>query len=321
MHGTHKIHVHNAHLSYRLEVSRNITILRGDSATGKTTLIDMIQAHQLGGTDSGISVDCDKSCVVLNGINWQQNLRVTKDSIIFIDEGSDFVTRQEFAEAVQGSDNYFVIATRNSLFNLPYSINEIYGIRNVSGNRYQRTKRLYSEFYPLYDEAVNTISRPDCAIVEDSNSGFEFFKSIFEKYEIPCFSAKGKSNVYRMIADSAAQTLLVVADGAAFGPEIERVLSLRKVKNLIVYLPESFEWIILKSDVLKSREVKSVLEQPAEYIDSRDYFSWENFFSDFLRQKTAGTKYAYKKASLNPVYLNAHEKTLILKVMPKLELE
>ena len=78
------------------------------------------------------------------------------DMIVFylIDEGEHFVTSKEFAEAIQNSDNYYVIATRSSLFNLSYSVNEVYGIRNISGNKYQGTKKLYSEFYPLHKNRV-----------------------------------------------------------------------------------------------------------------------------------------------------------------------
>ena len=77
-------------------------------------------------------------------------------------------------------------------------------------------------------------------------------------------------------------TVLVIADGAAFGPEIERVLSLKKARNLILYLPESFEWIILNSELLKNNDINSVLTDPSEYIDSEKYFSWERFFTALL---------------------------------------
>lgn len=319
MRGKHRIHVYNARLSYRMEIGRNITILRGDSATGKTTLIDMIQAFEMNGADSGISVESDKNLAVINGINWQGNIKDTHDSIVFIDEGSDFVASTDFADAIKASDNYYVIATRTSLFNLPYSIKEVYGIRNVSGNRYQETKRLYSEFYPLYDEDIAKISKPECAVVEDAKSGYDFFKNLFSKYYIPCISAGGKSNVYETIASSEYNTILLIADGAAFGPEIERILSLRKAKNLIVYLPESFEWLILKSDLLRSKKVGEVLEEPSDYVESSEYFSWERFFADFLIQSTKDTKYEYKKARLNPIYLNKRESSMILKVMPEFD--
>lgn len=157
MKGRHEIIVRNRRVQYKFTLERNITILRGDSATGKTTLIDMVATYQESGTQSGVEVRADKPYVVLTAPNWQKILPDIHDSIIFIDEhgrneqNRHFTTSQDFAVAAQHSDNYYVIATRADLYNLPYSIEEIYGIRNTSGNRYQGTKRLYAEFYSVYD--------------------------------------------------------------------------------------------------------------------------------------------------------------------------
>lgn len=46
MKGKYEVVVKSRRLQYKFTVFRNITILRGDSATGKTTLIDMIAAYQ-----------------------------------------------------------------------------------------------------------------------------------------------------------------------------------------------------------------------------------------------------------------------------------
>ena len=46
MKGKHKIVVKNNRLHYEFEIKRNITIIKGDSATGKTTLINMIRHLQ-----------------------------------------------------------------------------------------------------------------------------------------------------------------------------------------------------------------------------------------------------------------------------------
>ena len=49
MKGKHRVIVQNNRLHYEFEIKRNITIIRGDSATGKTTLINMLrQAENLG---------------------------------------------------------------------------------------------------------------------------------------------------------------------------------------------------------------------------------------------------------------------------------
>lgn len=39
----HKIIVSTKRLKYEFELQRNLTIIQGDSATGKTTLVDMIR--------------------------------------------------------------------------------------------------------------------------------------------------------------------------------------------------------------------------------------------------------------------------------------
>jgi hypothetical protein len=52
------------------------------------------------------------------------------------------------------------------------------------------------------------------------------------------------------------EKILVIADGAAFGPEMDRVLQLVQTReNLTLYLPESFEWLVLSSGILKDTEV------------------------------------------------------------------
>ena len=43
MKGRHRVIIQNKRVKYDFEVRRNITVIRGDSATGKTTLVEMIQ--------------------------------------------------------------------------------------------------------------------------------------------------------------------------------------------------------------------------------------------------------------------------------------
>ena len=42
MKGSHDIIVQNNRIKYKFSIRRNLTILRGNSATGKSTLIDLI---------------------------------------------------------------------------------------------------------------------------------------------------------------------------------------------------------------------------------------------------------------------------------------
>lgn len=98
--------------------------------------------------------------------------------------------------------------------------------------------------------------------------------------------------------------MFVVADGAAFGAFADRVLKLQDSHrdNITVCLPESFEWLLLASGVIKSEEVVRALESPAGCVDSSEYMSWEQFFTDLLKKESQGTPFEYSKASLAEAY-------------------
>ena len=56
MKGKYHIIVQNNRIKFEFDIKRNITIIRGDSATGKTTLMNLIETYERLGEESGISV-------------------------------------------------------------------------------------------------------------------------------------------------------------------------------------------------------------------------------------------------------------------------
>lgn len=70
-------------------------------------------------------------------------------------------------------------------------------------------------------------------------------------------------------------------------------------KKIKLFLPESFEWLILNY--------------------SKDYFSWEQFFTKLLMVKTENTFMQYRKGKLNPVYLHDKNKKAVLDTIEGIE--
>ncbi len=312
MRGKHRIIIQNNRLHYEFEIKRNITIIQGDSATGKTTLINMLRQVENLGDSSGIDVISDVPCRILEGRNWKILLENMSGNIIFIDEDNEFINTEEFAEAVRGSDNYFVLITRENLYNLPYSVEEIYGLR--SSGKYQNTKRVYQQMYQIYSNIQDVPVKPARIITEDSNAGYEFFEAAGREKGILCESAGGKSNIFNLIRNVKDEEVCVVADGAAIGPEMNRLYKqAEKAKNITLYLPESFEWIILKSGLIEGKDLQKILEEPEKYIDSGEFFSWERYFTKLLVNMTEETYLKYRKAHLNKAYLHDKNKRQILK--------
>ena len=316
MKGKYTVMVKNNVLQYKFEIRRNITIVKGDSATGKTTLVDMIREYYENGEQSGVSLQCDKECVVLEGRQWKYLLDNIHDSIVFIDEGNAFIATDEFAAALKHSDNYFVIVTRESLPNLPYSVEEIYGIK--SSGKYGSLQQTYQEFYHIYGDMDYSIPfKPDIVIVEDSNSGYEFFVEVAKEKSWEAISAGGKSNIFKMLKEYGNKKLLIIADGAAFGPEMDKIMKkIESTTGIAAYLPESFEWLILNSELIKDKNIGEVLTNPSEFVESKEFMSWERFFTALLIDKTKDTYLHYSKSKLNAAYKNKRIQDKVLKEIP-----
>ena len=318
MRGTYEVCIENAYIKYEFVIRRNITVIRGESATGKTTLFEMVRAYSEE-EESGISVRSKKQLVAVYGKDWERKIRDTKDSIIFIDEQSRFVKLKDFAELLRESDNYYVIITREKLSELPYSVSEIYGIRTRGKYAGLTGEYTANEFYRIYGVHPERAFRPDVIITEDSNSGYDFWKSISR--DCKCISADGKSKVLGCLKGQGSdlKKYLAVVDGAAFGAEIEEIIQYIKYNNsnVEIYAPESFEYLLLCSDLFKSNEINSKCRDKAEYADSTIYMSWEQFYTALLVEITKDTEMQYSKKELNMYYLSERNLRIIMQEIPR----
>lgn len=87
MKGTQHVEVSNRNAKFRFDLHRNITIVRGDSGTGKTTLYNMIADYTRLQAESGVNLSSTKPCVALMDMDWKNQLDGISNSI------SEFGTR------------------------------------------------------------------------------------------------------------------------------------------------------------------------------------------------------------------------------------
>lgn len=195
--GKQHVIVRNNRAQFEFTLNRNITIVKGNSGTGKTTLYRMIADHMRDPAGSGVHITSDKPCLALDSMNWKENLSHMEDSIVFIDEGFKPMRSQEFAKAVKHSSCYFVFFTRENLETLPYSIQEIYEITMLGRNKIKHV------LVPLYklDEHYGLVSGADSStdyeilVTEDSGSGYLFFCGYLKQSTVECCSAKANSGI------------------------------------------------------------------------------------------------------------------------------
>ena len=53
----------------------------------------------------------------------------------------------------------------------------------------------------------------------------------------------------------------------------------------------------------ENARVDEILADPAAFIESREFFSWEQFFNEVLVQEIRDSYLKYSKRKLNPVFL------------------
>ena len=278
----HDILVNNKRgVQFKFTIYRKFTIIRGDSATGKTTLFQMV-SDAASSRVSGVTVSCDVTVRPLNESGYILELQEESNRIYVIDEDFGPLKSYDFAKAALQSDNCFIIITRESLPAIPYSYKEIYGIK--TSGKFHSLERIY----PDYEEFHNTGK----IVTEDEDAGYDYYKFF---YGDKVLTSKGNSNLSRY----GSKNTLLIGDGCAIGAYIQDLL----LTKSDLYLPESFEYTLLrKSMFLHVNEVKESLSNPGKKISTK-YVSAERYYTDLLTQITRNTPTQYSKANLNECYV------------------
>jgi len=150
--GSFRILLYNKRISYDITVNRKISIIRGFSGTGKSTLaIGIAKAIN----DKSFKLSCDVQVVSVPHMSEEDTIdyiNKRSNTIIFIDEDIACLRTHRFADTINKSDCYFVIITRDKLSSIPYSVDSVYEIVTNSNNKHT-LKRIY--------EPVHTNIKPD----------------------------------------------------------------------------------------------------------------------------------------------------------------
>lgn len=75
---------------------------------------------------------------------------------------------------------------------------------------------------------------------------------------------------------------MVIVDGAAFGSEMKEVMEYVNVfENVVLYAPESFEWLLLASNVISDKEITDILEKPENYLKVKSMLARKDFLQRY----------------------------------------
>ena len=296
-----------------ITLRRKYTILTGDTGTGKSYIQDAFDLATDEDNDV-VKLDADFPVYMLKtkgDLAYYCTDEEVEPGVCFIDELS-FINTEMFATLTRDSTHYFLIVSRSSLEMLPYSVKEIYELKS-----YKTKNCINTEMRPVYRFDDRMQFEPEIVITEDSNSGHQFFQHVFPNAEV--ISAGGKSNVSEYLSTMLQQgktKILAIADGAAYGSNVDKlcdaltVSNVKKTAEVCVFLPESFEWLILSSDMFSKFKIDKNLTHTEDYAETSKYISWETYYTALLVELSQNYHIRYTKSKLSKLYLSQSDKIM-----------
>lgn len=302
--GKYDILVESSRVSYELSIDRKYTILQGSSSTGKTRFFNGVM-DELG----EYTVTCDVPLVAVPTSKvFESFARSQKDEecIYVIDENvcSVFQMRDlyhSFAKLSYSMSGYFILITRSEIQALPYSPESVLFFKGV-----KEGKKYINRAVNRYTWEDTEVMYPDKVIVEDLKAGYAFYKNTL-KCEI--VSADGNSNISKVlncVAEEHNRNIFVIGDGAGIGAYINSIFGAKEYaermgRHVKLFFPESFEYLVLLALV---GEIEQLM-RTYDYADSKEYKSWEDYYTKLLRHVTE--RYGGYKKGVLPSYLKGRK--------------
>lgn len=236
------IRLSDRYVDYSFDIEDKFTLVRGDSATGKTTLyelFDLYSKNQLNINCSGYR-NLDILPEMKNYNRYADALNDTTDTVYILDESHLLFTLPGFDELLKSSNNYFIIMSREQKFkNLPVHLRSIKRVH--SSGKYHTLQSIYT-----VPEDIHIFNKCVC---EDSKSGKQFLQQFLPNV----VSCSGKDNIAKAILANS-DPLLIVYDKAGIGSTFSAItVASKHHKKPITHLAwECFESYIVNETLYKN---------------------------------------------------------------------
>lgn len=127
---------------YEFELERRVTVIRGDSGTGKTLLANLLVAEP----ETGVSVESERSFVLMNNnirVNYSTWFKDYNNVVFILDEDSRWLRDRRFYDAALDSGAWLLIMDRSTLLTTYECSVESVTRLKVSG-KYRTLEKYYS---------------------------------------------------------------------------------------------------------------------------------------------------------------------------------
>jgi hypothetical protein len=241
--------------SYHFKIHEKISILTGDSGTGKTRVAQSVSDQSKSLLGSRLEIACSEKglkCTLLKDYRNEHSLDLQEflknKYVIFVDGNNSFLNYSNVNELIENSPSYFVIIKRH-LNKVKVSYKTAYALE-VSETRHEAVN--------LVDFDKDAYAEPDKILVEGTKGSFSFFTKVFKHCSAEIISFGDKSNAANAIQACKGRKVLVIFDGCGIGQTLLMNHKLLMQDNVQCFVEDSPEWRCLTSKLDLNRSFKDI---------------------------------------------------------------
>lgn len=282
---------------FDFEFKRRISIICGDSGTGKTCFIDNV--HRVVQNQATVGYKCESNRPNIRVITSEDTrdmfwLNSVEHGVILADEDVMFHGGiSKFIKKIIPHDIWLVVVSRKTEIKIKMecAADSIYQIV-TNGN----VKTLVPDIDILPVEKTNRE-----IVTEDEKSGNQFYSFLCNK---KISSIHGKDSFYKMEPYELSEKIFAV-DLAVFGSHLHENKSLYHL-SFDVFDYNSFEQLLTSMNLSDSENIKQMLNHPELYANKKCFYSWESFYTFLMEHIDVN----YKKGRLPEYVLIDKDKVL-----------
>lgn len=300
------IEIGKSSVVYSLTLEHRINILNGNSGTGKSYILELINLFNQNNKTVSINTNNNIEIYTFNRETYKLYPQAySKQNCLFIIDEDDYIYINRLIRSLHITSMILIIS-RKEIYTESINIKGVYKLEKLDNIIYNTP---YLDKEPKFN--IRSFNNYSTVIIEDSNSGYKFFQYFiyhYLKYDIPVLSSQSNVKIVETIKNNHLKgNILIIADGSDFGgiyfKLIKEIYKLERNINLYFLLPESFEYILLKSLFMKPI---SPLSDTTYYNDVEllefTSGSIEKGAEKILYNITKDKYYEYKKSRLNKCY-------------------
>lgn len=227
----------NGRSRYEIEITLPLTLIVGNSGTGKSTLANFLDSKS-----SVITSPYKFTKLVPKDpdISWETYFtRYTGNIVGFADENQEYIYETDFQRNAAKYGANLLLISRDQFSHMPYGANNVFIVESDDG--FMHTVR------PILETIPKPVPPYKFLVTEDKKSGYTFFSKFVQNI----ISADGRCNLYGMMYSYS--NAVFVADAVGLGSEAVRLkTALEENRTNTLFLIDSFEEMVLHSYLFNS---------------------------------------------------------------------